>query len=797
MSCLRFSEKAGFVGGRSGPGLVLLIAAALAGGAEVELPDRDAVIQRAAESGEPFWRRIATGEPYETLEVRRLFFYAQTLCEARQHPQRLARLFELAARAQDRDPNSPGFGNLRWTWRDQRVTDRNAVEFSMNHAASIWLKHKDWMPEPARRALRALLDYSIEGCLRHRVASSYTNIALFNAGNLIVLGEIRDRPQVVEEGCRRLDAVCLWTWQYGTHEYCTPSYYGVDLDGLLFIKTHARQPRARRQAAALLELLWTDIALNWFGPAESLAGAHSRSYDYLSGLGSLDRHMWINGWLSETQGPGTRMIHPVLGQGSVPPGLRQLSLNRLPRLVRQSWGVKLTESRTHMLCPDVTLSCSGAAYGPMDMPLTVDLPGDRRLVRCYFIADGREDPYGKKKYETGSARHMKAKHLEPFWAAAQRNRDALGLVVYRERDLKEEVVTNVQSHLVLRREVDGFWLRGQPLDIPAGTPETQGRVRVGQGDPLVFRCGTAAVGIRLIWSRRQDGEPAVAALVNDGNPYGALRLTLDHRCEDPTAEAGAAFWVRVGSGLETRQDFDRWRTRFERAGPTAVEVSEQSVRLEVPGEDGPVSVTASAPFGRGGGVHLVPEPTRGALELDGKEIGRPLLESIEPIRSYRQKMKALGALDVPADRGVYWEAEDTLLFPGMTEGQDAEASGGRYVWQPKDDPIGRLAGNATRTLRVAKAGRYWLWGRVLAPDPQTDSFYVQVLGETGDLIPPAAWHTGHNNTWCWRCVALNKAEQPTPLELPAGLCRLRLHAREPGTKIDRLLLTPDPNETPE
>ena len=497
MSGVRFVEGGGSISGWPVGGLVLLIAAAVAGGAEVKLPDRDAVIQRAAESGKPFWQRIATGEPYETLEVRSLFFYAQALCEARQHPQRLARLFELAARAQDRDPQSPGFGNLKWTWRDQRVTDRNAVEFSMNHAAAIWLKHEDWMPEPAREVLRELLDYSIEGCLRHRVASSYTNIALFNAGNLIVLGEIRGRPEVVDDGCRRLDAVCLWTWEYGTHEYCSPTYYGTDLDGLLLIKAHARHPRARRQAAALLELLWTDVALNWFDPAESLAGAHSRTYDYLSGLGSLDRHLWINGWLRREQGPGTRMVQSALSQGSVPPGLRQLSLNRYPRLVRQSWGAKPTESRTHLICPDVTLSCASAAYGSMDMPLTVDLPGDRRLVRCYFIADGREDPYGKKKYETSSARHMKAKHLEPFWTAGQRNRDAVGLVVYRERDLKAEVVTNVQSHFVLRREVDGFWLRGQPLDLPAGTPEAPGHVPVGQGDPLVLRLGTAAVGIRL------------------------------------------------------------------------------------------------------------------------------------------------------------------------------------------------------------------------------------------------------------------------------------------------------------
>jgi len=88
-------------------------------------------------------------------------------------------------------------------------------------------------------------------------------------------------------------------------------------------------------------------------------------------------------------------------------------------LRRQSGGEGLNESRTHLLLKDVTLGCAGAAYGLQDVPLTIDLPGDRRQIRCYFIADGRQDPYGKKKYETGSARHMKALHLAPFWAGAQ------------------------------------------------------------------------------------------------------------------------------------------------------------------------------------------------------------------------------------------------------------------------------------------------------------------------------------------------------------------------------------------
>ncbi|MFA6047042.1 MAG: hypothetical protein WC718_18825, partial [Phycisphaerales bacterium] len=396
-------------------------------------------------AGDRFWRSIAEGEPPAMLGARSLFGYARNLCEAREHPERLERVFQVAAGAQDRNPQSRGFGNLRWTWRDPGVTDANAVEFCMQDALAMWIEHRQWVPEGSRKALRELMEFAIEGCLRHRVPSSYTNIAILNAANLIVLGEVLQRPEVTAEGAGRLDAFYLWTWQFGTREFCSPNYYGTDLEGLRFIQTYARLDHARQQARRVAELIWTDIAANWYPPAQKLAGAHSRSYDYLAGLGHLDNELVDAGWLPA---PGTP---PKTRPTCYVPlaSLRELS-GRLPRVVRQHWGTNPAESRTHWLAADITLSCSGAGSGQDDARLTVDLPGDRKLPRCYFIPDGREDPYGKVRYETSSARHLKALHLQPFWAAAQRGPDALGLVLYRPQDVALPEVVNLQSHIVLR-----------------------------------------------------------------------------------------------------------------------------------------------------------------------------------------------------------------------------------------------------------------------------------------------------------------------------------------------------------
>jgi hypothetical protein len=756
------------------------------------------------------------------MSLRELFVHIRRLADHRRHPERLERLLDLAARAQNRDPTSPGYGNFKWLWRDAGVTDPNAVEFAVQNAAATWRQHHEWLPPPARAKLRELLTYAVEGCLRHRVPVTYTNIAILNAGNVAVLGEILDRPDVAEEGYRRLEALCLWTWAFGISEFCSPTYYGVDLDGLEFFLSFSRNERGRQQAAALRELLWTDTAMNWFPAAGKLAGSHSRSYDFLRGIGSLDGQLKAAGWLAaDVAGPGQ-------WSGDFPDALarlREAARSQFSRLVRERWGMRLNQSRTHALYPDVTLSCSASAYFYQDVPLTVDLPGNRNLPRCYFIADGREDPYGKLRVEAGPSRHLKAVHLVPFWAAAQRNRDALGLVMYRPSDLNKTgtvplpplkgtvpvllsggPLANLQSHMVLRRPTEGLWLAGQPADVPRGTEDMPGRVPVGLNSPIVLRYGSAAVGMRLVWSRAQDGKPAAAALVDDGNRFGVIRLTVEHRREGASAEAGAGLWVRVGSGLADATAFDQWRKRFEASMPTAVEASAGQVRIEVPGEEGAVSVAARAPFGQGGGVLYQPEPTRAVLEVNGKEIGRTILERVEPIRTLCRACARRGSPDaaetavvpirVPAG-GVFWEAESGFILHGMTIGEDPRASQGRYVVQPEARQVYRLPGSVTWLLEAARPGRYHLWARTIAPNEQANSFYVQMMSDTDELPGHDAWHLRTSGQWSWQRLTLGKNPTPTPVDLPAGRAWLQLRTREPGTKIDRLMLTPDADAQPE
>jgi hypothetical protein len=757
-------------------------------------PPRDGIAKTVADSQEAFWQKIATAEPGPTVSTRSFYTYALALCESRQHPERLERLFKLAASVQDRDAGSPGYGNFKWFWRDSGVTDTNSVEFCMHDALRIWLVHRDWLPKPANKLLLEALRYGGEGALRHRVATSYTNIALLNAANLVGLGEALGRPQWSDEGYRRFDAFYLYTWQFGIHEYCSPTYYVPDLSGLLFIESKAKRESARQQARALLRLFWTDITLNWFGPSQKLGGSQSRSYNYLYGLGGIDSQMWLAGWLLGPLPETSHILTTIPAKWSPPDELFIPSHLRQTRLIRQRWGVKSSETRTHFIHPDVSLGTSGAAYGSQDLPLTIDLPGSRTSARSYFIADGREDPYGKIRYETSSAKHMKALHLLPFWAAAQSRDDAVGLVVYRPQDLTEPNIVNLQSHLVLRRDVDGFWLRGKMLSMKPAGKNKPVRMPIEPGDALVLRKETAAVGIRVLWTRGQDGQPASIALVDDGNTFGVVRLTIEHRHEARSAEAAAAIWVRIGSGLAGDDAFEAWSRRFQEAQPIQVEASTDHLGFAVPSDWGPVAVSADAPFGQGR-VTLQPAPPAGILELNDREIGRPLLDGLEPALSC--KISQDRPVKVPATGSVRWEAEDGLVFPSMAVSEDKQASGGRYLWEPlPTDGIGRPKGYALWPLEIVQAGKYYLWARTLAPTSETDSFFFDLSGESATLAPKTAWSAPHTDAWRWHRVALEKSRAPVPLELPAGRVWLQITTREPGAKIDCLLLTSDVQEQP-
>ena len=731
------------------------------------------------------WRKLA--RPGAVYGCRELFTAMLAYAEARVHPDRISALAAAAEQMQNRETGHRAYGNFRWYSRDAEVLDYNAVDFCMQHGALLWRFHRDSLAPELRERLRVMLELGRHGLVNHRPRTTYTNIALLNASDLILLGEALGHPDAVREGERRLALFIKTLWEEGAHEFVSPTYYGVDLESLLLLAALAQTAETRALADTLANYFWTDIALNWHTPSERLAGAHSRTYDYLFGFGELDQILSAAGWLPRAPGFRFATFVPLYVKAlGMPPEASALN-TRYPRLVEQTWGATPACARTHWMCPDVTLSTAWSAYhGRMDIALSADLPGprDARLPRLAFIPDGRGDPYGKLRISDGKV-HDKAFHLAPWWAGAQDRADALGVAVYRESDFKD-ATGPLASHLIFRKRLDSVWVGDVRVAVEGVTNS------VPAGASVFLRQGSAVIGIRVPWTRGQDSAACPVALVDDGNAFGAARLTVSHGRIDAAsvrAPAGVAFWLRAGSGIADDQAFAAFRRAFS-AAEAEVQATPERIGVHVAGATRRLSITAAAPFTSA--AQTRPAPPTATLSLDGEDIGRRILGRSPVIQTYLAMRRPAPPVAVSPEHATVWEAEHACATVPFEIGTDADAAGGAYLWVPE---IGGQSsgggGRATYRLQVGRAGQYHLEGRVLTPTPEDDSFFLSVRAADGsELLPETLWSPGVFTAWAWRAVKSPGQKGAAAIELPQGEVTLILRPREPGSKIDQFRATP-------
>jgi hypothetical protein len=733
--------------------------------------------RRAVPRAEQFVERT----PQEDFTVYTLFDNIAILVSANaelpkeEHPslESVTRLLRMGEEMQDKNVESPAFGNFRWYWHHDKVTDPNAAEFALARMLSIYLDTPDPLSEEDRSLLNRLFERTVTVCLNRRIRPDYTNIALYNAVHLILVGQVLDRPDVTLEGKLRLRGIVASIWDHGIFEYNSPAYYFVDVDALQLGFRHVRDQQAKQMIRALLELFWTDMSLHWYKPGLRLAGAQSRTDNFLFGtsvqmtrvfsfaeLAPYDHLARYNGVLNSFRA----LYQP-------PPDIVNLN-GQYPRWITRNWGPDQGQWAALYMFDDIVLGTAGTKYeGRQNMVQTVDLAGTS-APRSYFIADGRENPYGIERSPAGRGGQVKALHLDALWFGAQRTVDSLGIVLYPPKVLADPEVMNVQSHFVVRKP-ESIWVNEKRITLLPHQPIQIDRQAV------VFRYETCVFGLRAVWTRDQSGQPAKVFLVDDGNDLGVYRLTVEHGVPIPPSPseefAGGAFWVRIGSHLESNEQFSLWRQQFIAAKVNRLDIEHNNVAIEVTGQDGIVSIKRTDSV-----IMTEPAAPMGIVTLNGNDLGRSILEKIPAAATFIQQRDAAQPI-VVSPSGIPWEAESGYsFFEGMVE-PDESASGGFAV---------RINHAVSWQLQVEQTGEYFLWGRVQTCDSQHDSFGV----ETASRLPDNSfmrrsvnidWHLGTHENWTW-------VRLPLPIRLEKGIWQLTLKPREYEGRIDQLFLTNDP-----
>lgn len=142
-------------------------------------------------------------------------------------------------------------------------------------------------------------------------------------------------------------------------------------------------------------------------------------------------------------------------------------------------------------------------------------------------------------------------------------------------------------------------------------------------------------------------------------------------------------------------------------------------------------------------------------------------------------------------RLILLEAENGAVSGPLSVGGSGDSS-----WLEATDSS--ESGEVTFDFDVSVAGDYLIWCRVQAESNASDSFYYSVDGADEEVFHiygtanPSG--TAIQSGWIWRAISVDGASGIFPLD--EGVHTLRLRGREASTRIDRIVLSSEPNFVP-
>ena len=154
------------------------------------------------------------------------------------------------------------------------------------------------------------------------------------------------------------------------------------------------------------------------------------------------------------------------------------------------------------------------------------------------------------------------------------------------------------------------------------------------------------------------------------------------------------------------------------------------------------------------------------------------------------------------ERAIEAEMADAIEAPMIID-DDADASGRQFIWM-EEPPVagGGGEGWAEYILPIPEAGTYALWGKVIAWDGNSDSFWVTWQPADPDENAQETqntefrWGVAQSEEWHWDRINhwLDGGTFEREWELEAGETTLRIAVREDATMLDVIFITDNLSE---
>ena len=143
------------------------------------------------------------------------------------------------------------------------------------------------------------------------------------------------------------------------------------------------------------------------------------------------------------------------------------------------------------------------------------------------------------------------------------------------------------------------------------------------------------------------------------------------------------------------------------------------------------------------------------------------------------------------DPGVWLDVECGTVGENWVISEDEDASNGQYAAtapgvQLLEGASEEAADQIVLNFAVTEAGSYTLFGRVIAPSADDDSFYIRM--DDGEWI---TWNSITGGAeWGWDDVHDQNPESPVTFALDSGAHTLYVVYREDGAQLDKFYLSP-------
>lgn len=438
-------------------------------------------------------------------------------------------MLERVFAGQNMDESSADYGDVPWKLKDASVKDANAIEFTMQPMGAILANYADQFPTSFRKEMDLHLRAALVAEAHHSIKVSYTNIYLMNTVNTMLLAEHLGDEASITRARSQWKQWTDYTRDHGIHEFNSPTYYATDLADLTYGHLYIHDPAMHAGIVAAEDLLWLDIASMYLPVSQHLAGAHSRDYQFLTGRGSLEMNLYMEGW-GEPQ--DETFTDPFLEKvavlenerpGAYHPSQKLLALaHTAERTVEQRFDENDVQSRYTYLTQHFAISTAEGSYSPQDKMFAVDLVADKPLVSITVMPDASGSPYGVQKVRDKSG-HNKPAHLPPNLSSVQSKGTAL--LVFDLDPSSAAHKDAYSTNLILPAHPDELQLDGRVVRPSSSLKETATPDSV-----VALRAASACFAARVLDVEPLDGKSAAITLRADSEGWenGAIRLEIEH-----------------------------------------------------------------------------------------------------------------------------------------------------------------------------------------------------------------------------------------------------------------------------